>query len=116
MPAQEAHIHGPGPRPGVEWKLSDIGRLADVIDQFLIGWRERIEYVVTFQTHTTQCKEYALTLGMQQLRHYECQCLAHKEQRVEKRLQLPLITQLVEAGYTVPVTGDNNSGSASNKP
>jgi len=85
--------------------------IAELVEQLLDGWSERIEYAVSVPVHTQDCHDTIISLSIQEVRHYECDCPRRKELRAERRKQGALCTQLVEAGYSVPVTGGGPGGS-----
>src|SRR5258708_40284254 len=89
--------------------------LPGLLEQLLDGWNERVEYAVHVQLHTYECHEAMVLMTITDLRHYECDCPSTKEYRVDQRWQAPMLTQLVEAGFSVPPQRDKSGGGTSVK-
>jgi len=84
--------------------------LRTMLDRLLDPWPLKIDWAERVADCTAECNELKLTLTVPQLRHFECDCPSRIEYRQTYPMQVPILTQLFEAKYEVPVTGDNGKG------
>lgn len=89
----------------------------DLLDELLDGWREPVRYATTVRMCTPECEAVKRGLTIDRLRHYSCGCPRRTTGHTSWPKQLPLLTQLVEAGYRAPGRPkDAAPGTMPNKP
>lgn len=83
--------------------------LADLITEFVDGWRERVEYGVRLQIHTQVCQAHRAALPAGAARHHQCRCPTRAEARVAPVHQPGLLAQL-QAVREPARSGDTDGG------
>lgn len=81
-----------------------------LIDQLLAGWTEQVSWARRETECSAVCNRRALGMTIGELRHYECACPARIEYVTAHISQPPLLTQLLEAKWSVPVSGGSGGG------
>lgn len=80
--------------------------LRTITTALLYGWVEEVDVRRVVRDCTDECEARKLTLTIGELRHYTCRCPATVEISHARRRESPLLTQLLDAHYHVPVTGE----------
>lgn len=87
--------------------------LEELIAILLDGWDEPIRWAERLVDHSIACNGRALRMTSGSLKHYLCECVGRIEYRAEHRQQLPLLTQLFEAKWAIPISGKQGGGNPS---
>lgn len=84
--------------------------LETVLDMLTRPWSEKISWATRELDCTEECNSRKITLTIGELRHYECSCPARIEYHSGRSEQLPILTQLLQLKWAVPVNGNSEGG------
>jgi hypothetical protein len=84
--------------------------LRTMIDRMLDPWPLRIDWAERVYECSAECNTAKIAMDLVELRHYADPCPSHIEYRQTYSQQVPVLTQLFEAKYEVPATGNTGKG------
>lgn len=84
--------------------------LETMIDMLTADWPERVDWAERITDCEPACNGRKSLLDLAELRHYECACPFRIAYRSSMVMHSPLLTQLMESKWSVPVTGNNGRG------
>jgi len=84
--------------------------LRTMLDRLLDPWPLKIDWAERVKDCTEECNTWKTYLTVPEIRHFECYCPSHIEYRQTYPMQSAILTQLFEAKYEVPATGNNGKG------
>ena len=90
--------------------------LRTMVDRLMRPWPLKIDWAERIQDCTEACNTWKTYMTVAELRHYDDPCPYHIEYRQTYPEQVPVLTQLVEAKYEVPVTGNAERGGTKLEP